>query len=193
MGKILWKPGNMLYPAPAVLVSCGGTPGNRNIITVAWTGNVCTDPAMTYISLKPGRYSHSIIGQSNEFVINLTTPAMIRAVDLCGVVSGKGTDKFKRCSLTPGKCRYIKAPLISESPVSLECRVSEIKHLGSHDMFLARVLCIHADRRYIDPKGALDLEACGLIVFAHGKYYSLGKYLGYFGFSISKKKRGGSV
>jgi flavin reductase (DIM6/NTAB) family NADH-FMN oxidoreductase RutF len=188
MTKALWKPGTMLYPAPAVMVSCGNKPENYNIITVAWTGTVCSEPPMAYISVRPTRHSHSIIEETGEFVINLVNKKLAFAVDYCGVKSGKDINKFKQLKLTPLKGSQVSAPLIRESPVNIECRVTEIKKLGSHDMFMAKVLCIHADKQYIDNKGALDLAAAELIAYSHGKYYLLGKELGHFGFSVRKKK-----
>lgn len=177
----------MLYPAPAVLVSCGDNPDNFNLITIAWAGNICTSPAMTYISIRPSRYSYAIIKKTREFVINLTTNKLAFATDFCGVTSGRKINKFERLNLTPAKASKVSAPLIEQSPVNIECRVSEIFHLGSHDMFIAKVLSIHADERYIDKKGALHLEWSDPICFSHGKYYTLGKQVGYFGFSIKKK------
>ena len=188
MTKALWKPGTMLYPAPAVMVSCGNKPENYNIITVAWTGTICSEPPMAYISVRPTRHSHAIIEETGEFVINLTTKKLVSALDYCGVKSGKDINKFKHLKLTPVKGEQVAAPLIKESPVNIECRVTEIKKLGSHDMFIAKVLCIHADKAYINKKGAFDLAAADLICYSHGKYYLLGKELGYFGFSVRKKK-----
>ena len=188
MTKALWKPGTMLYPVPAVMVSCGDRPENYNIITVAWAGTVCSEPPMVSISVRPSRHSHSIIERTEEFVINLVTKKLTFAVDYCGVKSGKEINKFKQLKLTPLKGEHVSAPLIKESPVNIECRVTERKALGSHDMFLAKVLCIHADQQYIDKKGAFDLAAAQLICYSHGKYYLLGKELGHFGFSVRKKK-----
>lgn len=188
MSKAVWKEGNMLYPAPAVLVSCGDSKENFNIITIGWAGNICTDPAMTYVSIRPSRLSHDIIKKTREFVINLTTKRLVFAADYCGVKSGREVDKFEALGLTPLKAGKVKAPLILESPVNIECKVEEIKHLGSHDMFIAKVLCIHADRGLIDKKGALRLDKAGLVSYSHGRYYVLGRELGHFGFSVRKKK-----
>jgi flavin reductase (DIM6/NTAB) family NADH-FMN oxidoreductase RutF len=185
--KVLWKPGTMVYPLPAVLVSCGDSPECYNILTIGWTGTVCSEPAMTYVSIRPSRLSHGLIKRTGEFVINLTTPGLAFAADLCGVRSGRTVNKFKDLKLTPLKARHVKAPLIAQSPMNIECRVTEVKPLGSHDMFLARVLCVHADKQYLDKKGGFDMARCGLLCFAHGKYYSMGKYLGHFGFSVRKK------
>ena len=188
MTKAIWKPGTMLYPAPAVMVSCGDKPENYNIITVAWTGTICSEPAMAYVSIRPTRHSHAIIEETGEFVINLATKKLAFAVDYCGVRSGRDVNKFKRLKLTPVKGEQVSAPLIKESPVNIECRVIERKRLGSHDMFMAKVLCIHADKQYIDKKGAFNFQAAEPICYSHGKYYLLGKELGHFGFSVRKKK-----
>ena len=189
MTKLLWKEGNMLYPAPAVLVSCGDKPENYNIITIAWAGNICTNPAMTYLSIRPSRLSYKIIERTREFVINLTTKQLAFATDFCGVKSGREINKFAQLKLTPSKASKVKAPLIAESPVNIECRVEEIKPLGSHSMFIAKVLCIHADKKYINAKGALHLEKAGLICYSHGKYYLLGKELGHFGYSVKRGRK----
>ena len=186
--KSLWKPGTMLYPAPAVLVSCGNTPETHNIITIAWTGTICSEPAMTFVSIRPTRHSHNIIKETGEFVINLTTKKLAFAVDYCGVKSGKDIDKFKKLKLTPQKGTQVSAPLIAESPLNIECRVTDCQQLGSHDMFMAKVLCIHADKRYINKKGAFNFAATEPICYSHGKYYLLGKELGHFGFSVRKKR-----
>ncbi|MCX5749938.1 MAG: flavin reductase family protein [Candidatus Saganbacteria bacterium] len=194
MTKDIWKPGTMVYPLPAVMVTCGeyrkgGTTENSNIITLSWVGTVCTDPAMVSISIRPERYSHAIIEKSGEFVINLTTRGLAFATDYCGMRSGRNEDKFQKMKLTPLEARTVSAPLIKESPVNIECKVTEIKKLGSHDMFLAEVICIHADRNFIDKKGVFDMEEADLICYSHGKYFAMGKYLGHFGFSVGKKKR----
>jgi len=186
MNKVIWKEGNMLYPAPAVLVSCGENRDSYNLITIAWAGNICSDPPMTSISIRPARWSHAIIKRTGEFVINLTTKRLVFATDYCGVKSGREVDKFEQMRLTPAKASKVKAPLIAESPVNIECQVTEIKALGSHDLFLAKVLCIHADKQYIDKKGALNLDRAEPICYSHGKYYALGKQLGFFGFSVKK-------
>ena len=188
MAKVQWKAGTFIYPIPAVMVSCG-TMEKSNIITVAWTGILNTNPAMCYISVRPERYSHDIIKENGEFVINLTTEKLARATDWCGVRSGRDYDKFKEMKLTKEKGNFVKAPLIKESPVSVECRVKEIIPLGSHDMFVAEVLSIDADEKYIDEKGAFDISKCNLIAYSNGNYYSLGKKIGKFGFSVQKNKK----
>lgn len=185
----IWKPGNMLYPLPAVMVSCADRAGNTNIITVAWTGTVCSDPAMVYISVRPERHSYSMIKETGEYVINLTTADLAGAMDLAGVRSGRDINKWEVCHLTPEKASMVSAPLIAESPVHLECRVTQVIPLGSHDMFLAEVLCVDVDEQYIDEKGFFDLNAAGLLAYSHGKYYSLGEQLGKFGYSVAKKTR----
>lgn len=187
MPKILWKPGTMIYPLPPVMVSCG-TLESPNIITVAWTGIINSDPAMTYISLKPQRFSHGIVEKQQEFVINLTSEDLIRAADLCGVKSGRDIDKFAATKLTPIKCEHVGAPMIQESPVSLECRVVEIVKLGSHDMFLSQILGVYIDSDLMNERGLFQLEKSGVAAFCHGHYYALGRKLGKFGFSVEKKK-----
>ena len=187
MGKVMWKPGTFEYPIPAVMVSCG-TMEHSNIITVAWTGIINTNPAMVYISVRPERYSHDMIEKSGEFVINLTTEKLAFATDWCGVKSGKDIDKFEKMHLTKQKANFVKCPMIKESPVSIECKVREIKKLGSHDMFLSEVLAINADETYFDKKGAFDITKCDLIAYANGKYLEMGKQVGTFGYSVRKKK-----
>jgi flavin reductase (DIM6/NTAB) family NADH-FMN oxidoreductase RutF len=190
MSKTTWKAGTMLYPTPLALVSCGDQPKNHNIITIAWAGTICSEPPMAYISVRPSRYSHELIKKTGEFVINLPNVKLARATDYCGVKSGREVNKFSQLKLTPLQANQVKAPLIDECPLNIECRVTEIKSLGSHDMFMAQVLAIHADEKYLDKKtGALDLKAADLICYSHGKYYSLGKQLGFFGYSIQKKKK----
>lgn len=184
----MWKPGTFLYPIPAVLVSCG-TMEKSNVITVAWTGILNTNPAMVYISVRPTRYSYDIIKKQGEFVINLTTEKLAYVTDWCGVKSGKDHDKFKEMNITKEKANFVKCPLIKESPVSVECKVKEIRELGSHHMFIAEVLSIDADRQYIDEKGAFDISKCNLISYSNGGYYAMGKKIGKFGFSVEKKKR----
>ena len=188
MSKTTWKPGTFLYPIPAVMVSCG-TMEKSNIITVAWTGIINTNPAMVYISVRPTRYSYNLIKEQGEFVINLTTQELVKATDWCGVKTGAKVDKFKEMHLTKEKGKFVKCPLIKESPVSIECKVVEIKELGSHDMFMAEILSIDADEKYIDNKGAFDITKCDLITYANGKYFTLGKQVGKFGYSVQKKKR----
>jgi len=188
MSKVTWKPGTFLYPLPAVMVSCGNME-KSNIITVAWTGILNTDPAMVYISVRPSRYSYNMIKESGEFVINLTNKDLAYATDWCGVKTGEKVDKFKEMKLTKERAKFVKCPMIKESPVSVECKVKEIKELGSHHMFVAEVLAINADEKYIDEKGAFDISKCDLIAYSNGNYYSLGKKIGRFGFSVQKKKK----
>lgn len=188
MGKVMWKPGTFLYPIPAVMVSCG-TMEKSNIITVAWTGIINTNPAMVYISVRPTRYSYNLIKEQGEFVINLTTSNLVKATDWCGVKTGAKVDKFKEMNLHKEKANFVKCPMIKESPVSVECKVKEIKELGSHTMFIAEVLAINSDDKYIDSKGAFDISKCNLISYANGGYYSMGKKLGKFGFSVMKNKK----
>lgn len=189
MDKAQWRPGNMLYPVPAVLVSCGGKDGKKNMLTVAWTGTVCSDPAMVYISVRKERYSYEMIRETGEYVINLTTEKLARAADFCGVRSGRDMDKFKETRLTPEMGTLDYAPTIRESPVSIECRVEQILPLGSHDMFLARVESVFVDGKYMDEKGAFHLEKAGPIVYSHGQYFGLGEAMGSFGYSVRRKKK----
>lgn len=188
MSKVQWKGGTFIYPIPAVMVSCG-TMEKSNIITVAWTGILNTNPAMCYISVRPERYSHDIIKENGEFAINLTTRQLAYATDWCGVKSGRDVDKFKEMKLTKEIANVIKAPLIKESPVSVECKVKEIVPLGSHDMFVAEIVAIDADEKYIDEKGAFDISKCDLIAYANGGYYPLEKKIGKFGYSVQKKSK----
>lgn len=192
MSKQTWKPGNMLYPLPAVMVSVADKKGNQNILTVAWTGTVCTNPAMVYISVRPERHSYQMIKETREFVINLTTEALVKATDYCGVKSGKDVDKWKETKLTPGKAKeLLYAPFIEESPVNIECKVTEIKALGSHHMILAEVKAVHVDDSYMNEKNKFELNKTGLIAYSHGEYLSLGKRLGTFGYSVRKKIKKG--
>jgi len=188
MSKLTWKPGTMVYPVPAVMVTCGSTVETYNIITIAWAGTINTAPAMTYISVRKERHSYDLIKESGEFVINLTTEALVKQTDFCGVRSGRDMNKFEVTGLTPVEASYVKAPLIEESPVNIECRVTEIKELGSHDMFLAEVLAVHVDDQYIDDNGKFHLDHSKPICYSHGAYYGLGKQLGTFGYSVMKKK-----
>lgn len=188
MAKQFWKGSTLLAPVPAALVTCG-TIDKPNVLTIGWTGIICTRPPMTYISVRPERYSHDIIKKTGEFVINLTTQEMCRETDFCGVKSGRDTDKLGVCGFHTVPADKVKAPIIEECPVSLECRVTEEKLLGSHTMFMAEIVGIAADERYIDSSGKLDLSRCGLMAFAHGEYFALGKKLGSFGFSVRKKKK----
>ena len=185
MSQQTWKPGTMVYPLPAVMVSCGNME-KSNIITVAWTGTICTDPAMTYISIRPERYSYDIIKNSGEFVINLTTSELAYAVDYAGVKSGKDIDKFQKLKLTKEKASKVSAPLIKESPVNIECKVKEIKELGSHDMFLAEVVAVNVDNKYMNKNGRFCFEKSSPICYSHGEYFELGKNIGKFGFSVKK-------
>ena len=186
MGKQSWKPGNMLYPLPVVLVSAADEEGNTNVLTVAWAGTVCSDPPMVSVSIRPERYSYRMIKETGEFVINLTTEELAYATDYCGVVSGRDADKFKNMHLTPVKGDVVKAPLIKESPVNIECIVKDIKSLGSHDMFIAQVAAVHVDEKYMDTKNKFHLEDAHPIVYSHGIYMSLGKKIGTFGYSVRK-------
>ena len=188
MGKITWKPGTFVYPIPAVMVSCG-TMEKSNIITVAWTGIINTNPAMVYISVRPTRYSYNLIKDQGEFVINLTTKNLVKATDWCGVKTGAKVDKFKEMKLHKEKANFVKCPMIKESPVSVECKVKVIKELGSHTMFMAEVVAINVDEKYIDNKGAFDITKCDLMAYANGNYLAMGKKLGKFGFSVKKKKK----
>ena len=189
MAKQLWKPGNMIYPLPAVMVSVTDGEGNDNIITVAWTGTVCTNPAMAYISVRPSRYSYDMIRKTGEFVINLTTEELAFATDFCGVRSGRDVDKFRKLNLTKEKAQFVSAPMIGEAPVSIECRVREVKELGSHDMFLADVLAVHADEAYMDKNNRFRLNDAGLLVYSHGEYLAGGRKVGTFGYSVKKKQQ----
>lgn len=190
MEKIEWKPGTMIYPLPAVMVSCGSNQDEYNIITIAWTGTVCTDPPMCYISVRPSRHSYQIIKKNREFVINLTTAGLARAADWCGVKSGRDYNKFKEMKLSPAASNKVSAPAIAESPVNIECRVTDILELGIHHMFLAEVLSIQADKKYFNTEsGAFYLDKAGLISYQHGRYYNTGGIIGRFGFSVMKKKK----
>ena len=185
-----WKPGTLIYPLPAVLVSCGATPSEYNLITVAWVGTICTNPPMCYISVRPERHSYPIIRKQMEFVINLTTRSMAFATDWCGVNSGRDHHKFEEMQLTPGKASMVQAPIVEESPMAIECRVKEVMALGSHDMFIADVVNVQADERFIDPEtGAFDMQRAELLAYAHGHYYELGNLIGKFGWSVQKKRR----
>ncbi|WP_395015744.1 flavin reductase family protein [Robinsoniella peoriensis] len=189
MGKQTWKPGNMIYPLPAVMVSCAREGEKPNIITVAWTGTICTNPPMVYISVKPERYSYDMIRETGEFVINLTTQKLAKATDYCGVRSGRDVDKFQELHLTSEAAEQVKVPMIGECPVNIECRVKEIKKLGSHHMFIADVLAVHVDEAYMNENGKFELNKTGLLAYSHGEYLGLGEHLGTFGYSVKKKKR----
>ena len=177
----------MIYPLPAVLVSCGDASGLRNLLTVAWTGTVCTDPPMCYVSIRRERHSYDIIRRTGEFVINLTTEELARATDWCGVRSGRDCDKFAEMGLTPGRGAVVAAPTVEEAPISIECRVRQVLPLGSHDMFLAEVVNVQADERYLDAGGRLDFERARPLVYSHGEYFGLGGAIGRFGWSVRKK------
>ena len=188
MSKIVWRPGTLVAPVPPVMVTCG-TMERPNIITVAWTGNVCSGPARAYISVRPERYSYGLIKESGQFAINLTTAALARAADFCGVRSGRDVDKFSHLGLTPLPAKELSCPILGESPVSLECRVFQVIPLGSHDLFLADVVAVDVEEELMDAGGKLRLDRCGLAAYAHGEYYALGKRLGTFGFSVRKKRK----
>ena len=188
--KQVWKPGNMLYPVPAVMVTVQDGEGKSNIITIAWTGTVCTNPPMLYISVRPERYSYRMLKESGEFVVNMTTKKLAKAADYCGVRSGRDVDKWKETGLTPEKAQAVNVPLIAESPVNIECRVKEVLELGSHHMFLAEVLAVDVDESLLDMGGRLALEKAEPVVYSHGEYYGLSELMGTFGWSVRKKKRG---
>ena len=184
----VWRPGNMLYPLPAVLVSTADLKRNANILTVAWTGTICSDPAMLYISVRPERYSYHMLKETGEFAVNLTTEKLAYAADWCGVKSGRDVDKWKELNLTRGKAKELTyAPVILESPVNIECKVTEIKELGSHHMFLAEVAAVQVDESYMKKNGKFELNSTGLLDYSHGEYRSLGKEIGRFGWSVKKR------
>lgn len=189
MGKQNFKPGNMLYPLPAVLVSTADKEGNSNLLTIAWTGTICSDPPMVSISVRPQRYSYHMIEETGEFVINLTTEKLRFATDYCGVKSGRDVDKWKEMKLTKVPGEKVTVPMVKESPVNLECRVTEKKELGSHHMFLAEVVAVHADEKYMDKQGRFHLNDAGLLVYSHGRYLSTGKEIGSFGYSVKRKSK----
>jgi len=194
MAKLNWKPSNMLNPVPAVLVSCCDADGNTNIMTAAWAGTICSDPVMVSVSIRPERFSHHMIVETGEFVLNLTTQELVYAADFAGVKSGRDIDKFEKLGLTREPSAHVRPPCIKESPVNLECKVVQVQHLGSHDLFIAEVVGTDVDERLIDEKGRLQLERAGLIAYVHGAYYTLGRLLGTFGYSVKKtrnrKKKG---
>lgn len=187
MSKINWKPGNMLYPLPAVLVTCRDSKGNDNVLTVAWTGTICSDPAMLYISVRPERHSYPMIKETGVFVVNLTTEALLQATDYCGVRSGRDEDKFQAMGLMKGEAEKINAPILVESPVNIECKVKEIVPLGSHDMFLAEVVNVQVSDEYMDENGTFNLASAKPLAYSHGRYYEIGQQLGTFGYSVRKK------
>ena len=186
MAKVCWKQGTMLAPVPPALISCG-TMEKPNVMTAAWTGIICTEPTLVYVSIRPSRYSNELIRQTGEFVINVPTAKLAKAVDLCGVKSGRNVDKFKLAKITAAPCEKISAPQVAEAPISLECKVKEITSYGTHDMFLAEVMAVDVDETYINGKQALDLQKAGLLAYAHGFYYGLGRQIGKFGWSVEKK------
>jgi len=187
MAKVTWRAGTLLAPVPPALISCG-TIEKPNVMTAAWTGIIASDPAMTYVSIRPSRYSHEIISKTKEFVINLPNLPLAKATDFCGVKSGRDIDKFKACGLTVACSSAISAPQIKEAPVSIECKVVDIKRFGTHDMFLAEIKAVDVDDRYVNKDGAFDIEKVGLLAYAHGFYFTLGRKIGKFGFSVEKKK-----
>lgn len=189
MSKQIWRPGNMLYPVPAVLVSVADSAGKDNLITIAWTGTVCSDPAMTYISVRKERYSHHMLKENKEFVINLVSKEICRAADFCGVRSGCDLDKFEATGLTREKASTVNVPLVKESPVNIECKVTQVIELGSHDMFLAKVTAVQVDESLLDEKGKLDLNKAHLVAYSHGEYQTFDDILGTFGYSVKKKDK----
>ena len=189
MSKQIWKPGNMLYPVPAVMVTVSDGQGNDNIITIAWAGTINSDPAMVSISVRKSRYSHELLMKNKEFVINLVTKDLTFAMDYCGVKSGRDIDKFQTMNLTKGKASSVNVPIIEESPVNIECKVTQVLELGSHDMFLAEVTAVLADEKYMDENGRFDLNKSNLVAYSHGQYFTLGEYVGKFGYSVQKKKK----
>lgn len=189
MSRQLWKPGNMLYPLPVVMLSVADKEKQDNIITVAWVGTVCTNPPIVSFSVRPSRYSHEMLVKSKECVLNITTESTVKAADYCGVKSGSEVDKFKEMNLTKIPSAHVTAPSIAESPVCIECRIRDIISLGSHDLFLADVLGVTVDEAYMNDKGKFCLEKAKPVVYSHGQYFSLGKELGSFGYSVRKKKK----
>ena len=189
-GKQIWKPGTMLNPVPVVMVSCGTFPDKMNIITVAWAGTICSDPAMLSISVRKERYSHSLIQDTGKFVVNLVTDRLVKVTDWCGVKSGRDVNKFAETGLTPLKANTSDCPIIAQSPVNIECTVTQVIELGSHDMFIAKVDTVDVDDNLIDPKtGALKLYKAGLAVYSHGFYYKTGEMIGRFGYSVRKQTK----
>lgn len=186
--KVNWRAGTMIYPLPALLVSCGNSAEEYNVFTAAWTGTICSDPAMCYVSIRPERLSHGIIERNMAFTLNLTNEALARATDWCGVRSGRDYNKWEEMGLTPVKGVMVAAPYIEEAPMSIECQVTDIMKLGTHDMFIARVMNVIADDKYLDPEtGAFDFKRAGMITYCHGEYFTLGKPLGHFGWTVRKK------
>ncbi|MBO5509696.1 MAG: flavin reductase family protein [Lachnospiraceae bacterium] len=188
MSKEIWKPGNMLYPVPAVMVTVSDGEGHDNIVTIAWTGTINSDPAMVSISVRKSRYSYELLSKNGEFAINLATRELTYAMDFCGVRSGRDIDKFAEMKLTKAKASTINVPLIEESPVSLECKVKQVLELGSHDMFIAEVTAVQVDSKYMNEDGKFDLNKASLVAYSHGEYYTLGECIGRFGYSVQKKQ-----
>ena len=189
MGRQNWRASNMLYPVPAVLVGCRDEEGRDNLMTAAWAGTICSDPVMVSVSIRKERFSHAIIENTGEFTISLTTTGLARAADYCGVRSGRDVDKFREMKLTKLESAQIRAPGVAESPVVLECRVKDIVRLGSHDMFIAEVVNVSVDERFIDEKGRLELEKADLIAYSHGEYFALGRKIGRFGYSVRRRPK----
>ena len=186
--KEIWRPGNMIYPLPAMMVSCGATPDEYNVFTASWVGTICSDPAMCFVSIRQSRHSYDIVKRNMAFTLNLTNEDLARATDWCGVRSGSDYNKFAEMNLTPVKGIKVDAPYINEAPMSIECRVKQIIHLGTHDMFIADVMNVLADKRFIDPQtGEFDLKKANLIAYSHGEYFKLGEKIGNFGWSVKKK------
>ena len=186
--KEIWRPGNMIYPLPAMMVSCGATPDEYNVFTASWVGTICSDPAMCFVSIRQSRHSYEIVKRNMAFTLNLTNEDLARATDWCGVRSGRDYNKFAEMNLTPVKGVKVDAPYINEAPMSIECRVKQIIHLGTHDMFIADVMNVLADKRFIDPQtGEFDLKKANLIAYSHGEYFKLGEKIGNFGWSVKKK------
>ena len=188
MAKQQWKPSTILNPVPVVMVTCADRDGRPNIITVAWAGTINSNPPMLSISVRKERFSHSLIKQKGRFVVNLVTEKLAHAADFCGVKSGRDTDKFEALKLTPEKAAIADVPLIKESPVNIECVVKKVLELGTHDMFVAEITAVNVDESLLDEKGRLCLDKAGLICYAHGEYWSLGRVLGFFGYSVARKK-----
>lgn len=189
MARTYWKPGTIIYPLPAVMVSCGETPEEYNIITIAWTGTINSDPPMCYISVRPGRHSYDIIKRTGEYVINLTTEKLAKATDWCGCRSGRKFNKWKEMNLTPAPAKFVNAPIIEESPVNIECRVKDIVELGSHHMFISEVVSVSVDDAYLNEKDAFSFSKANPLVYSHGHYFGMGKKIGKFGWSVEKKKK----
>ncbi len=190
MAKIKWKGGALVAPVPPAMITCGNEENkNSNIITIAWTGIINTNPPKTYISIRPSRHSYNIIKESREFAINLTTASLVRYADYCGIYTGAKIDKFEKCGLHKETASEISCPIIEESPLSLECKVTDIIPLGTHDMFLADIVAVDIDESLLDNNGKLRLDKAGLAAFAHGEYFALGEKIGSFGYSVRKKKK----